>query len=156
MFLRFYSLGGVSTMSDQRSCDICKGEGWVCENHPNVAWEDGEATCCNGSCGAGMLCECEKKRERQARIELIERMLASQSKYKVIFNPTGIDANEEVHFLLSELRKADERERVLRKAIQKAADRINPVGAPAKDPTHFQIQSAINLLGQALAKADEI
>jgi hypothetical protein len=36
------------------SCAYCKGLGWVCENHPHMAWSD-EAGC---QCGAGMPCEC--------------------------------------------------------------------------------------------------
>jgi hypothetical protein len=37
-------------------CAYCKGLGWVCENHPHMAWSD-EAGC---QCGAGMLCECNR------------------------------------------------------------------------------------------------
>ena len=42
-------------------CEICHGEGWVCENHPDVVWAGGKAKCCVGSgydCGAGMPCKC--------------------------------------------------------------------------------------------------
>lgn len=35
-------------------CTICKGEGWICENHPDKAWGEGSG-CCGG---AGMPCEC--------------------------------------------------------------------------------------------------
>jgi hypothetical protein len=35
-------------------CPICKGELWVCENHPDTAWGYGDG-CCDG---AGMPCEC--------------------------------------------------------------------------------------------------
>jgi hypothetical protein len=38
------------------SCPFCKGLGWVCENHPRVAWSD-EVGC---QCGAGMPCECNR------------------------------------------------------------------------------------------------
>ncbi len=34
-------------MSD--ACPNCNGEGWVCENHPAVAWQGGEAECCGGA-----------------------------------------------------------------------------------------------------------
>lgn len=37
------------------NCDTCGGEGWVCENHPDMPW-DGDAGCNCG--GAGMPCEC--------------------------------------------------------------------------------------------------
>lgn len=37
------------------NCDICNGEGWVCENHRDVAWQGGDAPCCGG---AGSLCVC--------------------------------------------------------------------------------------------------
>ena len=40
-------------------CAICKGIGWVCENHPDKAW-DKQLGC---ECGAGMPCRCNKKRE---------------------------------------------------------------------------------------------
>ena len=35
-------------------CKICNGEGWVCEDHPQKAWDYGDG-CCSG---AGMPCEC--------------------------------------------------------------------------------------------------
>ncbi len=35
-------------------CKICKGEGFVCENHPKIAWGYGD-NCCGG---AGSPCEC--------------------------------------------------------------------------------------------------
>jgi hypothetical protein len=38
-------------------CPYCKGLGWVCENHPHLAWSDDEAGC---QCVAGMLCECNR------------------------------------------------------------------------------------------------
>lgn len=36
-------------------CKICLGEGWVCENHPQNAWQGGNQTCCGG---AGKPCKC--------------------------------------------------------------------------------------------------
>ncbi len=40
----------------QKECEICYGEGWVCEDHTNKAWGDG-----NGCCGgAGSPCVCNK------------------------------------------------------------------------------------------------
>lgn len=36
------------------NCATCGGEGWVCENHPSLAWGSGER-CCGG---AGMPCQC--------------------------------------------------------------------------------------------------
>lgn len=41
----------------QDVCNICKGEGWVCENHPDVQWNDGNPGCCGG---AGKPCKCNK------------------------------------------------------------------------------------------------
>lgn len=35
-------------------CTICKGEGWVCENHDATPWDGGHG-CCGG---AGMPCIC--------------------------------------------------------------------------------------------------
>ncbi len=35
-------------------CANCDGEGWVCENHPEVPWCEGDG-CCGG---AGMPCVC--------------------------------------------------------------------------------------------------
>jgi hypothetical protein len=40
-------------------CPICFGLGWVCENHPDRAW-DAEKGC---QCGAGMPCECQSDLE---------------------------------------------------------------------------------------------
>lgn len=34
-------------------CEVCKDQGWVCENHPKNAWNG--KRCCGG---AGMPCEC--------------------------------------------------------------------------------------------------
>jgi hypothetical protein len=39
-----------------RHCPICSGLGWVCENHPKLAWADEPDGC---QCGAGMPCECQ-------------------------------------------------------------------------------------------------
>jgi len=36
------------------NCTICKGEGWVCENHDGTPWGGGDG-CCGG---AGMPCAC--------------------------------------------------------------------------------------------------
>jgi hypothetical protein len=38
----------------KRDCSICYGIGWVCENHPDKAFDD-ELGCI---CGEGMPCEC--------------------------------------------------------------------------------------------------
>lgn len=43
----------VTNNADIR-CANCDGEGWVCENHPEVPWFDGEG-CCGG---AGSPCAC--------------------------------------------------------------------------------------------------
>lgn len=43
------------------ACFRCRDEGWVCENHPNSPWLEGTATCCEGGCGAGMPCVCNKE-----------------------------------------------------------------------------------------------
>jgi hypothetical protein len=37
-----------------KHCKFCFGLGWVCENHPEKAWDD-ELGC---TCGAGMPCHC--------------------------------------------------------------------------------------------------
>jgi hypothetical protein len=34
------------------ACPICKGMGWVCENHPDKSWPE------ECSCGAGEPCVC--------------------------------------------------------------------------------------------------
>ena len=39
------------------NCTICKGEGWVCEDHPKVPWDGGSGH--GEDCGgAGQLCIC--------------------------------------------------------------------------------------------------
>jgi hypothetical protein len=42
-----------------KHCYKCLGIGRVCENHPSLPWSD-ELGC---TCGAGMLCECNKSGE---------------------------------------------------------------------------------------------
>ena len=37
------------------NCAVCKGEGWVCENHQWVAWGMGLDCACGG---AGAPCKC--------------------------------------------------------------------------------------------------
>jgi hypothetical protein len=37
-------------------CPICFGIGWVCENHPNRAWDEQKGY----QCGAGMPCKCQR------------------------------------------------------------------------------------------------
>jgi hypothetical protein len=41
------------------NCTICHGIGWVCENHPEKAW-DKEIGC---DCGAGVPCKCNSGEE---------------------------------------------------------------------------------------------
>jgi hypothetical protein len=38
-----------------KNCEICKGTGWVCENHTDTPWGEGEGEC---DCGAGSPCTC--------------------------------------------------------------------------------------------------
>jgi hypothetical protein len=45
--------------SMDRNCRVCFGIGWVCENHPERAW-DKELGC---ECGAGMPCKCNEDDE---------------------------------------------------------------------------------------------
>ena len=37
-----------------KNCPICFGMGWICENHPDKAWDE-KLGC---MCSAGMPCEC--------------------------------------------------------------------------------------------------
>ena len=46
-------------MVTNANCLICHGIGWVCENHPEKAW-DKEIGC---DCGAGMPCKCNSGEE---------------------------------------------------------------------------------------------
>jgi hypothetical protein len=46
-------------------CKICKGSGWVCENHQDVEWGDGDK-CCGG---AGMPCECNHIHSKNTRLK---------------------------------------------------------------------------------------
>jgi hypothetical protein len=43
-------------MTDPKICEVCKGEGWVCECHPLTAWGNGR-NCCGA---AGMPCTCNR------------------------------------------------------------------------------------------------
>ncbi len=47
-------------------CLICKGEGWVCESHPDRAWN--ESGC---MCGAGMNCDCNPNGDMPSGIVLL-------------------------------------------------------------------------------------
>ena len=51
-------------------CNICSGEGWVCENHSDKAWGHGDG-CCGG---AGMPCKCNTSNPpwHHGQIEIIE------------------------------------------------------------------------------------
>lgn len=40
--------------NDEAQCCNCHDQGWVCESHPNIPWDDGDASCCGG---AGMPCK---------------------------------------------------------------------------------------------------
>ena len=45
----------ISEINDANPlCANCDGEGWVCENHPEVPWSYGDG-CCGG---AGAPCAC--------------------------------------------------------------------------------------------------
>ena len=48
-------------MTDKLICANCDGQGWVCENHPEVPWGEGDG-CCGG---AGMPCACNSLREME-------------------------------------------------------------------------------------------
>jgi hypothetical protein len=50
------------------NCPICFGIGWVCENHPDRAW-DKELGC---QCGAGMPCQCNGGEELDSSRVIIE------------------------------------------------------------------------------------
>jgi hypothetical protein len=49
-------------------CPVCFGIGWVCENHPDRAW-DAELGC---TCGAGMPCKCNGGEEPDISQVIIE------------------------------------------------------------------------------------
>lgn len=54
-------------MSEQPECKNCDSLGWVCENHPDVSWGEGDE-CCGG---AGMPCsECNQCDEHTMPREL--------------------------------------------------------------------------------------
>ncbi|NEV03192.1 hypothetical protein FNJ47_48495, partial [Bradyrhizobium sp. UFLA 03-164] len=46
---------GISLRLINPNCPICGGLGWVCENHPHLAWTKDPRGC---QCGAGMRCAC--------------------------------------------------------------------------------------------------
>lgn len=47
----------IMTFIENYSCQICNGEGWVCEEHSDKQWKEGRG-CCGGS---GKPCECNRK-----------------------------------------------------------------------------------------------
>ncbi len=52
-------------MSIQYLCANCDGTGWVCEDHPEVPWLDGES-CCGG---AGSPCSCSFDYEENVKLK---------------------------------------------------------------------------------------
>jgi hypothetical protein len=48
------------------NCPICHGLGWVCENHPHLAWTNEPS---GWECGPGMKCECQRSADINAGIE---------------------------------------------------------------------------------------
>lgn len=48
------------------NCPVCHGLGWVCENHPHLAWTNDAIGC---MCGAGMRCECNSSADVDTGIE---------------------------------------------------------------------------------------
>jgi hypothetical protein len=46
------------------NCSYCFGLGWVCENHPHLAWTDHSRGC---RCGAGMPRECQRANRVEER-----------------------------------------------------------------------------------------
>lgn len=40
-------------------CPICKGEGWVCEDHQDLPWDSWH----QNNCGAGQPCTCHPSHE---------------------------------------------------------------------------------------------
>jgi hypothetical protein len=51
-----------------KDCPICFGIGWVCENHPDRAW-DKQLGC---DCGAGMPCKCNSDEEPDVRQGIVD------------------------------------------------------------------------------------
>lgn len=50
------------------NCPICRGLGWVCENHPYLAWTKDRRGC---QCGAGMPCACNGAGIDQSVVSLV-------------------------------------------------------------------------------------
>jgi hypothetical protein len=51
----------MTTTKSLEVCANCDGEGWVCEDHPEVPWNGGDG-CCGG---AGMPCKCNAIQRKQ-------------------------------------------------------------------------------------------
>lgn len=43
-----------------KACEVCKGTGWVCENHMDTPWGTAPEQC---DCGAGHSCLCNQNGE---------------------------------------------------------------------------------------------
>ena len=48
------------------NCPICGDLGWVCENHPQLAWTRDPRGC---QCGAGMRCACNSSDDIDQGVE---------------------------------------------------------------------------------------
>jgi hypothetical protein len=51
-----------------RSCPNCLGSGWVCENHPQITWDE-DFGC---TCGDGKPCECNDSVHPEMRAVVVE------------------------------------------------------------------------------------
>lgn len=51
------------------NCKKCDDSGWVCEDHPDIAWKEGEG-CCGG---AGMMCTCNIAAEARRFLDIFKK-----------------------------------------------------------------------------------
>lgn len=58
------------------TCTICKGEGWVCEDHADKAWGEGDG-CCGG---AGMPCVCHPWFKTITILDCVDELNANSRK----------------------------------------------------------------------------
>lgn len=57
------------------TCTICKGEGWVCEDHAYKAWGEGDGCCA----AAGMPCICHPWFKELTIIDCLKKMSSSKT-----------------------------------------------------------------------------
>ena len=70
-----------------KNCPICFGMRWICENHPDKAWDE-KLGC---MCGAGISCECNSVDQAGLDERRLEAGLRGEVVPDLVRSPPGVD-----------------------------------------------------------------